>query len=160
MGDSISVIQAHSHLLPPKSQPLFSPRSFHSSHQPSSPYSLSLSSLSCSESYLHNSASKFLHFNLFISVAEGYWLKQSSMSPYAGFLLRISLFLKFMLHFLNSNLTHLFMFLSAGFCRIYVPWISFVALTPWTTHSQTVFQLKLFPFSNSCSHWRFFFNVI
>lgn len=71
-----------------------------------------------------------------------------------------SLFLKFMLHFLNSNLTHLFMFLSAGFCRIYVPWISFVALTSWTTHSQTVFQLKLFPFSNSCSHWRFFYNVI
>ncbi|KAB2622669.1 phosphatidylinositol glycan anchor biosynthesis class U protein [Pyrus ussuriensis x Pyrus communis] len=43
MGGGISAIQARSHLLPQKSQPLLSPR-----------------------------------------IAEGYWLKQSSMSPYAG----------------------------------------------------------------------------
>jgi hypothetical protein len=41
--------------------------------------------------FLTNSSSttrSFLHFNsilLLFAVAEGYWLKQSSMSPYAGF---------------------------------------------------------------------------
>lgn len=74
------------HLFPGKLQPILPSGGFHPSHKPSPPYRLSLS---YSLTFIHSlfTISSFAYSSLFVFgclVAEGYWLKQSSMSPYAG----------------------------------------------------------------------------
>lgn len=101
MGNSLRHFQACPYILPRESQSLFPPRSLHPSYQLSSPYSfLSLAQKLHSMAMLGDllcTYSFFLVFLLFCVVAEGYWLKQSSMSPYAGLILQILyiLFLSF-----------------------------------------------------------------
>lgn len=90
LGDSVSDLQANLNLFPQKSQLIFSPRSRHSSHQHPSSYSLFSTPLSiifftCSNSEFDSDLWIFVLVNCV--VAEGYWLKQSSMSPYAGMLI-------------------------------------------------------------------------
>lgn len=77
----------------------------------------------------------FIHFNCsYFAVAEGYWLKQSSMSPYAGFFsLHCSLLLLFL--FIYSKNFQAVVCIS----RINVPWFSFVVDTSWTINSYKVY---------------------
>ncbi|KAG7036063.1 Phosphatidylinositol glycan anchor biosynthesis class U protein [Cucurbita argyrosperma subsp. argyrosperma] len=74
-------------------------------------------------------------------LAEGYWLKQSSMSPYAGFLVFLSLSIQMLLlkladcRWLSYNFENLVIFLS----RIYVPWLSSVTVSSRATDCQKLY---------------------
>lgn len=125
LGDSVSDLQANLNLFPQKSQLFFSPRSRHSSHQHPSSYSLfspplSIIFFTCSNSEFDLDLWIFILVNCV--VAEGYWLKQSSMSPYAGMLFPF---------FLSDLRTAVNLFL---FRRFDVSRFSIVTFTDWATH--------------------------
>lgn len=131
LGDSVSDLQANLNLFPQKSQLFFSPRSRHSSHQHPSSYSLfspplSIIFFTCSNSEFDSDLWIFILVNCV--VAEGYWLKQSSMSPYAGMLFP---FFFSNIFFLSDLRTAVNLFL---FRRFDVSRFSVVTFTDWATH--------------------------
>lgn len=112
-----------------KSQPLFPSGGLHSSHQHPPPYLLSLSlSPSLITTYTISNSPYILCF--FFVVAEGYWLKQASMSPYAGFSFQIW----------SSLVSDFRLKLKSYLClrRIYVSWLPLAALASRTSHCSEV----------------------
>lgn len=95
--------------------------------------------------YFLNSSMLFpqVQFPFFV-VAEGYWLKQSSMSPYAGLSLHFVWFnhlIKLLCIFIITIVTiYLYSkkFLAVCVIRIDVPWLSFVIDTSWPAHCDKV----------------------
>lgn len=119
-----------------KSQPLFPSWGLHSSHQHPPPYLLShsLSHYHLYESRILLTFRRVSCWFFFCSVAEGYWLKQASMSPYAGFFFSdsiLSLVSDFRFAWISSLLL-------VFWRRIYVSWLSVAPLASRTSHSSEV----------------------
>jgi hypothetical protein len=100
-------------------------------------YSLSLSLLL---SHSSTSQPNFIFTECFFAVnlvAEGYWLKQSSISPYAGNYCSCMCDFFFYIYLANNvqeMIYYYYFYIFIFIYRIDVPWISIVTLTSWSTH--------------------------